>query len=94
MRGARGHLGRHAPNSKKRSTMVSSMGGNVGDGKVVDSKHVASKGEDVGDNGGMTCEAKVSSGVEVLGGMKVSGGMKLLSDMEVSSGVGVLVANG
>ena len=56
--------------------MVSSMGGNVvDDGEVVDVKHVASKVEDVSDNGGMTCGAKVSGvGVEYSSGMKVSGG--------------------
>ena len=47
------------------STMVSSIKGNVGDGKFVDGKHVVSKGGDVGDNGGMTYGAEVSSGMEV-----------------------------
>ena len=33
--GARGRLARSAPNSDTRSTMVSSMSGNVGDDKVI-----------------------------------------------------------
>ena len=46
------------------------MGGNVA-GDVVDGS-VASKARYVGDNGGMTCRAKISkSGVEYAGGMKV-----------------------
>ena len=51
--------------------MVSSMRGNV-IGDVVDG-NVASKGRDVDDNGGMTCEGEVSGvgGVEYTGGMKV-----------------------
>ena len=65
--------------------MVSSIGDNAGDGEVVDGKHVASKGRDVGDNGGMTCGAKVSSGVEYSGGMKVSGGMEVSSGNIISS---------
>ena len=54
--------------------MVSSMRGNVvGDGEVVDGKHMTSKARDVGDNGRMTCGAKVSGGgVEYSSGMKVS----------------------
>ena len=58
------------------------MGGNAGDGKMIydvatsktgdigDGKHVASKGEDVGDNGGMTgmtCGAVDEGGAEVSG---------------------------
>ena len=53
VRGARCRLGGSAPNSDTRSIMisaVSSMGGNVGDGK----------GGDVGDNGGMACGVEVS----------------------------------
>ena len=59
---------------------VSSMGGNVGDGKVIDDKvicifmevgsddtrdgkDVVFKGRDVGDNGGKTCGAEVSTNV-------------------------------
>ena len=51
--------------------MVSLMGGNdVGD--VVDGINVASKVGDIDNNGGMTCEGKVSrGGVEYTGGMKV-----------------------
>ena len=40
---------------------------NVDDGKVVDGKHVASKGGDMCDNSGITCRVEVSGGVEVLG---------------------------
>ena len=66
--------------------MLVSMGGNAGDGKVVDgkvisdvvasktsdtrdSKYVASKGGDVGDNGGMirTCGGGDEGGAEVSG---------------------------
>ena len=81
VRGARGCLSGSAPNSDIRSTMVSSvssMGGNVGDGKVRDDKAISTTMEvgssdngngkdvvykrgDVGDNGGMTCGAKVST---------------------------------
>ena len=60
--------------------MVSSMGGNLGDGKVKDDKVISTameagssdtgvckdmicKGGDVGDNGGMTCGAEVSTDV-------------------------------
>ena len=68
--GARGRLGGHAPKYGTRSTMISSMGGNV-TGDVVDG-NVASKTGDVGDNDGMTCGAEVSGGgVEYAGGMKV-----------------------
>ena len=73
VRGAQGCLGGHAPKSGTRSIMVSSMGSNVA-GDVVDG-NVASKARDVGDNGGMPCEAKVSKGgVEYTGSMKVSAG--------------------
>ena len=70
----RGRLGGHAPKSEIRSIMVSSMKDNVvGDGEVVDGKHMTSKARDVGDNGRMTCGAKVlGGGVEYSGGMKVS----------------------
>ena len=58
--GGQGRLGRHAPKFGTRSIMVSLMGGNViGDGEVIDGKHVASKAGDVGDNGGMTCGVEV-----------------------------------
>ena len=66
--------------------MVSSMGGNdVGD--VVDG-NVVSKVEDVGDNGGMTCEGEVSEGgVEYADDMKVwEGGVENSCGMEVSGG--------
>ena len=52
--------------------MVSSMRGNASDGKVEDGKHVASKGEDVGDNGGMTCGAEVLGGVEISSANRVN----------------------
>ena len=71
--------------------MVSSMGGNavgdVVDGNVVDG-NVTSKARDVGDNGGMTCGAKVSrGGVEYIGDMKVwEGGVEYSYSMEVSGG--------
>ena len=69
-----GRLSGHAPKSGIRSTMISSIRGNVvGDCDVVDD-NVASKARDVGDNGGMTCEVEASGGgVEYEGGMKVSG---------------------
>ena len=41
MHGAQGHLARSAPNSDTRSTMVSSMGGNVGDDKWWDDKVIS-----------------------------------------------------
>ena len=82
--GAQGHLGRHAPKSKTRSIMVSSMGGNVV-GDVVDG-NVAYKAGDVGDDDGMTCGGEVSrGGVEYMGGMKV-----LEGDVENSSGMEIL----
>ena len=86
VRGARGHLGGHAPKSGRRSIMVSSMGDNdVGD--VIDG-NVASKAESVGDNGGMTSEGEVfGGGVEYEGGMKVwEGGVENSCGMEVSGG--------
>ena len=80
IRGARGRLSGHAPKSRTRSIMVSSMGGNdVGD--VVDG-NVASKAGDVGDSGGMTCGGEV-----FRGGMKVwEGGVEKFCDMKVSGG--------
>ena len=66
--------------------MVSSMGGNdVGD---VINGNVASKAEDVGDNGGTTCGGEFFGvGVEYAGGMKVwEGGVENLCGMEVSRG--------
>ena len=78
--GARGRLSGHAPKSRTRSIMVSSMGGNdVGD--VVDG-NVASTAGDVVDNGKMTY------GEEVFrGGMKVwEGGVEKFCGMEVSGG--------
>ena len=66
--------------------MVSSMGDNdVGD--VVDG-NVASKAEDVGNNGGMTCGGEVfEGGVEYAGGMKVwESGMENSCGMKVSGG--------
>ena len=61
-------------------SLVSSMGGNIEDGKVEDDKVISTtmevrsgdtenckdvvcKGGDVGDNGGMTCGAEVSTNV-------------------------------
>ena len=62
-------MGMH-PSIKKRSIMVSSMGGNAAV-DIVDG-NVASKAGDVDDNGGMTCGAEVfRGGVEYIGGMKV-----------------------
>ena len=77
------YLGGSSPNSDTRSvkvSLVSSIGGNVGEGKVGDDimistimevgfgdlgngKDVVCKGGDVGDNGGTTCGAKVSTDV-------------------------------
>ena len=87
--GARGRLGGHAPKSRTRSIMVSSLGGNVaGDGEVVDD-NVAYKAGAMGDNGGMTCGAKVSrGGVETLvvwKSWKSRGGVEYFGEMEVSS---------
>ena len=42
--GARGYLGGHVPNSRTRSTMVVSMGCNVGGGKMVDGKVISEGG--------------------------------------------------
>ena len=86
VRGARGRLGGHAPKSRTRLIMVSSMGNNdIGD--VVDG-NVASKAEDVGNNDGMTCGREVfEGGVEYTGGMKVwESGMENSCGMEVSGG--------
>ena len=44
------------------SNAMASRIGDIGDGK-----HVASKGRDAGDNGGMPCGAVDEGGVEVLG---------------------------
>ena len=82
--GARGRLGGYAPKSGTRSIMISSMRDNVV-GDVVDG-NVTSKVGDVGDNGGMTCGAKVSQGgVEYIGDMKVWEG-----GVEYSCGIGSL----
>ena len=65
--------------------MISSMRDNdVGD--VVDG-NVASKAEDVGDNGGMTCGGEdFGGGVEISCGIEVSGGgVEYLGVMELSS---------
>ena len=55
--GAQGSLGGHAPKSRIKSMMVSSIGGNA-TGDIVDG-NVASKARDMGDNGGMTCGEEV-----------------------------------
>ena len=85
VRGAQGRLGGHAPKSRTRSIMVSSIGGGVV-GDVVDG-NVASKAGDVSDNGGMTCGGEVFGvgGVEYMGGMKLwEGGVEYSCGMEVS----------
>ena len=59
----RGHLGGSAPNSDTRSIMVSSvssMGGNVGDGKVEDDQVISTAMEagssDTGDGKDVACK--------------------------------------
>ena len=85
--GAQGRLDGNAPKFGTRSIMVSSMEGNaVGDGEVIDG-NVASKDGDVGDNGEITCGAKVLGGWcgilvwygSLEGGVEYSGGMEVSS---------------
>ena len=66
------------------STAMEACSGDIGDGK-----DVVYKGGDVGDNGGMTCGAEISTDVQVCGGMEVSGANMGVGDNggNVSSGV-------
>ena len=58
----RGRLGGSAPNSDTRSTMVSSMGSNVGDGKVRDDKVISTAMEvgscNIGDGKDVVCKGR------------------------------------